>query len=185
MPAHALSRTGPLLHKREWSIEPPPAPMVIMMTELSASCRYPWMNAGDLHEALTNERLALTEHEWVKICVDVAEALMFWFVSLLLLLVAAAPFAIVRVEDRHPLRGCSLSCTGAAIVLAMQSRRVRRPGSWRIATPGREARKHSFEYSGKGFGPRLMQAIHAYICPPHTPTHMHPHIRPLLYRTTP
>lgn len=38
---------------------------------------YPWMNGGDLQVALERRGLALTDHERVKICVDVADGLMF------------------------------------------------------------------------------------------------------------
>lgn len=38
---------------------------------------YAWMNGEDLHNALGSPGLALTDHERVKICVDVADGLMF------------------------------------------------------------------------------------------------------------
>lgn len=43
--------------------------------------RYAWMNGGDLEGALGTPGLVLTDHERVKICVDVADGLLFWCVS--------------------------------------------------------------------------------------------------------
>jgi hypothetical protein len=40
--------------------------------------RYPWMNGGDLDTAKASTTLRLTDHERVKVCVDVADGLLFW-----------------------------------------------------------------------------------------------------------
>jgi hypothetical protein len=55
---------------------PPPAPVF-----LSPGCRYSWMNGGDLERALGGRGVHLSDLDRIRVCLSIADALLYWFVQ--------------------------------------------------------------------------------------------------------